>query len=63
MNGRAWVTTDDGVRAPGTWPAATPRPSPVAMFRTHLCLEHVDAAVLEADLERADALDLEADRP
>jgi len=52
-----------GLWDPATWPAADDRPSPVAMFQTHLCLEHVDVSVLEADLEQGYALDLEADRP
>jgi uncharacterized protein len=52
-----------GLWEPETWPAAGDRPSPAAMFQTHLGLDDVDVAVLEDDLETGYAADLAADRP
>jgi PPOX class probable FMN-dependent enzyme len=47
---------------PATWPAESERPSPAAMFRTHLAMD-VEVAVLEGVLEDSYAADLAADRP
>jgi uncharacterized protein len=52
-----------GLWDPETWPAPGDRPSPAAMFQTHLGLEDVEVAVIEDDLETGYAADLAADRP